>query len=213
MRDIALKVPLVIQRNKFDCSIASLQMLLQYYGKDISYDELKSRLNIYVNKNERHIEASAILSAEEGFNVHFINHNKTVLGDTLQNLTEKDLAKFKSAYAECKEGNNEFKKTKIKLTIEFIKKGGHLSTAEPDFNLLTGALTIGNPIILCVKVSTLRSDADLKGNHYIVITGIQNKKLVINDPSPKYKSPYIMDMEIIISAWNQTDSYALWIEK
>jgi len=212
MKNIKLNVPLITQTNDYDCSIASLKMLLKYYGKDIEYGDLKNRLSKYVNREERHIEASAILLSELGFQVYFVNYNKTVLGDDLRNLTEKDLSTFRAALDDSKDSINEFKKTKIKLAIDFIEKGGHILTSPPNLDLLIGFLEKENPVILCVKLSILRGKTEITGNHYVVLTGIENNKFLINDPSPNFSKPYSIDREIIEEAWNKTGSYALWVE-
>lgn len=213
MKQVKLNVPLIAQIDNYDCSIASLKMLLEFYGNYIEYEDLKNRLTQYVNKKERHIEASAILLVELGYQVYFVNYNKTVLGDNLLNLTEKDLPTFKSALDSIKESGNEFKKTKIKLATDFIEKGGHISTFPPDPNLFIDSLSRGNPVILCVKLSILRNSSEAKGNHYIVLTGVENDDLLINDPSPNFDKPYRVNREIVESAWNPTGSYALLIKK
>lgn len=158
MSDIKLNIKRIEQKDNFDCSPACVVMIMSFYGDEISVSELETKLSDYVNKDERHIEASVIFLLEQGYDVFLQNYNQKVLGDNLINLTEEDQSKFEEEFNNLSEEKS-FKRTKLDFTLKFIKNGGKLSTSKSNIEVIEKNLEKERPIIVVVNNAEFRQNS------------------------------------------------------
>lgn len=207
-----LNVKRVEQTKDFDCSLGCVAMIMNFYGEDINLQNLQEELSGYVNKDERHIEASAIFLLKQGYEVFFQNYNLRVLGDNLTDRIEKDIDKFQNELNNLS-GEDPFKKTKLKLALEYIQKGGKLSTFKPTIQIIKDNLEKGTPVIVGVNNAELRQNTEIEGNHYVVVSGIDDEEFIITDPSPNFPEPYKVKKDTLEKAWYKMGAYLLVAHK
>lgn len=200
-----LEVPLIQQREgSYHCQVATLLMVLQYFGDNTSYDELLEELAPYLLSGGMHNQGAAIFMCKRGYRTFFAHHDLGVLSPDIENISEKDIEILEKALAETPEDEkNAYRREKLLLDIEYIKSGGLYSSKLPNFSLVDGYLEKGIPVIFgAVRNKGLHlKPATGEGNHAIVITGKEGESYFINDPSPNSPGQYTISKNRLLHAW------------
>lgn len=208
---IDLKVPLFQQDNDKYCSLVCVQMLMHYFGDKISLNDLTREVNL-IDSDEIHIENAAIFASKRGYETYFYHYNTSVIDKEIVDIKEKDIKTLEDKLGSLQETDG-FRKNKLTLNIEYIKTGGHLSTSLPTLELIDKNLSEKIPTIISIKNQVWQLSPTNNSNHYIVVTGKDSDKYLINDPSPKQTKPYWVDENLLLLAWYKTGVYALFIKK
>jgi len=204
-----LFVPLIQQTDDFDCSIAALKMVMDYWNDPVPQPKLKQDLSEWINKEERHIQGAAIYLAKRGYEVWFTHHDPGVIDKTTENINESEKEKLSEVLKNSSEKTSDFRKKKVQLDIEYTESGGHYSTSIPTLDTLDANIKNGIPIIICVNVRVWSSNPNANTNHYVVVIGKENDDYIVNDPSPKVKNSYKVNENKLLMAWYVTGAYTL----
>jgi hypothetical protein len=200
-----LELPLIQQREgSYHCQVATLLMVMSYFGDKVDYDDLLEDLKSYILDGGMHNQGAIIYLRKRGYNTFFAHHDPGVLSPEIENITEKDIAALEAALVEAPDDDkNAYRKEKLALDIEYIKTGGMYSTKLPDLKLIDEYLEKNIPVVLGAvrnKALSLNPTAS-EGNHAIVITGKEGDKYFINDPSPKSQGQYSLHKDRLLHAW------------
>lgn len=211
-RKILLDVPLVKQPlGSIECSIASLKMVLEYYGDNTPYTDLVKSLSEWINEEERHIQGVAIYLVKRGYDVKFSHYD--LLDEETENLTEKDSGVLEGKLKTVPdEKGNKFRRKKISLDLEYIKAGGKYSTKLPDLSLIENALSEKTPVIVVVNLRIFLLDPTRTNNHSVVIIGEEDDYYIVNDPGHAKEGQYKVSKMRLLMAWYRCGAYALVIK-
>lgn len=200
-----LDVPLIKQREEsYHCQLATLLMIMEYFKDGVSYDELLEHLNKYVLEDGMHNQGPAIYLLERGYDVFFGHHDLGVLTPEIENITEKDVNQLEEVLNTIPgDDKNEYRKEKLSLDIEYIKKGGKYSTKLPTLTLIDEYLEKDIPVVLgAVRNKGLHLDPVASNkNHAVVVTGMNDNEYYVNDPSPKSEGQYSINKDRLLHAW------------
>ena len=200
-----LNVPLIQQREgSYHCQVATTLMILEFLGEPLSYDELLQELDSYMLEGGMHSQGPALFFVQKGYKTLFAHHDLDMLDPSIENCTEKDVAKLESKLAELEVNEkNGYRIEKLKLDIEFIKNGGMYSSKLPSLQLVDEFLEKGIPVVLSgVRNKGLHLNPIAgNGNHSIVIVGKEDDSYLINDPSPKTDGEYRISSDRLLHAW------------
>ena len=147
---IKLNVPIYKQKRKDRaCGFICLQMLLDYYGKKLTYDEIikLARLDPKIGCWWAQMASVAL---DLGLKTELINYN-------LSNIYDTDIAKLKGKkLIERLKGQkrkiDKMYRPEIRYDIEMIKKGGKLTLKIPKKEDLVNWLKKRIPPILSIKI-------------------------------------------------------------
>lgn len=200
-----LAVPLIRQREgAYHCQLATLLMITEYFGDSIEYDALLKDLEKYTLEDGMHNQGPAIYLLEKGYNVFFGHHDLGVLSPELEDITERGVGRIESVLAGLPEDDkNAYRREKLILDLEYIKKGGQYSTHLPTLELVDEYLEKGVPVVLgAVRNKGLHLDPLAgNGNHAVVVVGKDKNGYYINDPSPKSEGQYVVSKDRLLHAW------------
>ena len=206
-----LNIPLIQQREgSYHCQVATTLMILEFLGEPLSYDELLKQLDPYMVEGGMHSQGPALLFVKKGYKTLFAHHDLDMLDPSIENCTEKDLAKLESKLAELEVNEkNAYRIEKLKLDIEFIKNGGLYSSKLPNLQMVDEYLEKGIPVVLSgVRNKGLHLNPTAgPGNHSIVITGKEEDFYLVNDPSPKTKGEYNISSDRLLHAWYNSGTH------
>ncbi|PIR87844.1 MAG: hypothetical protein COU10_02400 [Candidatus Harrisonbacteria bacterium CG10_big_fil_rev_8_21_14_0_10_45_28] len=200
-----LKVPLIQQREgSYHCQVATTLMILEFLQDSMSYDELLSALDPYLLDDGMHSQGPALFFRKRGYETFFAHHDLGMLDSSIENCTEKDVAKLEERLASLERNEkNVYQIEKLTLDIEFIKNGGHYSSSLPKLTMIDDYLDKGLPVVLSgVRNKGLHLNPTAgNGNHSIVIVGKEDDIYFVNDPSPKTDSEYSIHRDRLLHAW------------
>lgn len=210
-RGIWLDVPLIRQADSFDCSIASLQMIMRYWGDMVDYKVLIRDLSPWINEKEKtHIQGVGIYLAKRGYEVHLNYHDTNVIDKAIDGVTESDKTRLVEALKKIPDNDlTQFRRKKLSLDIEFIESGGTYNNEIPTLALIDSNLENKIPVIICVKLQIWKSNPDIKNNHSVVIVGKEGDEYIINDPGSNITGPYRVHKDKLLMAWYACGAYTL----
>lgn len=209
MREIILGVPLMNQpKGSFHCNVASMRMLLAYYGDKYSHEELLQHFPEIDQTQVGVSPTTALLMVKEGFEVSY----SMFQGDLLKNYphlkgkTDKDLELFKEHLNYLvSEPNSQRQWEKI---IKFIEAGGKFLIKQLNTKDLDSFIESKLPVRVGVKNSIFYSNPQNDGKHAVVISGMKDDQYLINDPAPRFTEPYWINKNILKEAWHANGSVA-----
>ncbi len=209
-----LKVPTRKQKkNSLHCGVACLQMVMEFFGDKISYNDLVKQLKVYKGKGIYTTDLG-ILAMKYSYNTLVVYNKSEVLDKTTENLTEKDIRKLNRYLKKLKESKKPFRRIlQIKKDTEFIEAGGKYSTKLPNLDLINKHLKKRFPVIVCLNNRALRSDPDRKSNHFVVVIGKEGNYYIVNDPSTNAKDQYKIERDKLLQAWYLAGAFTLVIYK
>ena len=200
-----LNVPLIQQREgTYHCQVASLLMVMAYFGDTVSYDELLLELAPYFDEKGMHNQGASIYLRKRGYETLFAHHDIEMLTPEIENLTEVDIQLLEKSFEETpKDEKNEYRKMKLTLDKEYIQAGGKYSSKLPTLDLIDEYLERGIPVVLGAvrnKALHLKPTAG-QGNHAVVVIGKEGDEYLINDPSPQSEGQYFIHKDRLLHAW------------
>ena len=209
---IKLNVPLYKQKRKDKaCGFICLQMVLDYYGKKLSYDEIIKlvKTNLFAQ--------TALVALDLGFKTEIINYN-------LSKIYDADIADLKGTklIERLKKQKRKIDKQiypEINYDIEMIEKGGKLTLKIPKKEELINWLKKGIPPILSVKMGPFYGEVPSKtrrktlDQHAIVVYGYDGKNFLVHDPHPRKDAIKKLPEDLLIYSWYRGKAYTLLIDK
>lgn len=177
---------------------------MAYNGEDVSHENIIKNFPEIDNTRTGITPMTARFLVERGYKVSYFSHQKDLLGESLENKTEKDIELFKMKVLSLDPDSNI--KQQWEQIIKYIESGGNFSTKEQTIKDIDGFVEGGIPVRVGVKPSILLDDPQYKFNHAIVIAGMRTDKYLINDPSPKSPKPYWVKKEKLLDAWRSNGS-------
>ncbi len=175
-----LSVPLVRQdKGSSDCGVASIAMILEYYGIKKSIDELKKDIPLFKGVGTYTPELGLYLLSQN-FEVEIVTMNPHLFNASFKNASKKKtLTHLKKKHEKMK--GKEMKKC-IEFFIKFIEAGGKLTVRVPNAEDIKEEIRNKRPLVVQLT-SDFLSTAYLGFNfHYNVVTGLDKKKVYVNDP-------------------------------
>ena len=176
-----LNVALIRQaKNSRDCGIAGLYMILNYYGINSSISELKKEIEI--DEFGTYAPQLGSYLIKHGFNVEISNLNPRLF--TRQNMgnSKKDLINnFNEVLKKCKTKRD---RKVMKYFIRFLSDGGKVTPKIPDKKDIISEIRNKRPITALLTTNFLLGSKPNLNSHFNVITGIDDKKIYVNDPLP-----------------------------
>ena len=214
---IKLNVPLFKQKTKdMACGFICLQMVLAYYGKKITYNEILklAKLDSYVGC--WHVQMACV-ALDLGFKTELINYN-------LSNIYDADIAglKEKKLIERLKKQKRKIDKKfqpEIKYGIEMIKKGGKLKLQIPVKENLIDWLKKGMPSILSVKIGPAygclpsKTRKEMLDQHAIIVYGYDGENFLIHDSSPSKIALKKLPEDLLLYSWYRGKAYTLLVSK
>jgi|AntRauTorcE11897_2_1112592.scaffolds.fasta_scaffold01093_1 ABC-type bacteriocin/lantibiotic exporter with double-glycine peptidase domain len=195
----------------FTCSLACLEMIMDYYGDHVLHKRLVDDLKEWINEDEVHLEGVGLYLVKRGYNVHFIHHSPGVITTQLDNITEKDKVALREALDQAPDHDKaQFYRRKLSLGIDYIESGGQYSTTIPTLKLLDNNIENDILTMICVSNDTWVSDPKVSSNHYVVVRGKKSNKYVVNDPGSGREDTYYIDADRLLMAWYRTGAYTLY---
>ena len=211
-----LKIPTKKQKKKsLHCCIVCLQMVMEYFGREVSLEEILEQIKVYKNIGTWLADEGKV-ALKYGFNVFFCHHNSYILDKDTENLSEKDVNKLKKYLKEikrkkCKEPG--YKTREIRKNIEYIGLGGKFSTKVPNLDLINRFLKRQIPVIVALNTNSLDGKPDKRSGHCVVIIGKERNDYIINDPRSEFLKPYKLNKDKLLQAWYLRGAYLLALYK
>ena len=168
------------------------------------YDDLLQALDPYMQDGGMHSQGPALFFRRRGYETFFTHHDLDMLDPSIENCTEKDVAKLEACLAGLeKNEKNQYRIKKLTLDIEFIKQGGRYSSSLPKLELIDEYLKKEMPVVLSgVRNKGLHLNPIAgNGNHSIVVVGKEGDSYFVNDPSPKTAGEYSIHKDRLLHAW------------
>ena len=214
---IKLSVPIFKQKRKdHACGFICLQMVLAYYGKKLTYDEIIkcAKIDSYVGCWHAQMACTAL---DLGFKTELINYN-------LSNIYDTDIIDLKGnrLIERLKKQKRKIDKKfhpEIKYDIEMIKKGGRLKLKIPEKGDLINWLKRGIPPILSIKIGPVYGEVPTENRrrmldqHAIVVYGYDGKNFLIHDSSPRKYAIQKLPENLLVYSWYRGKAYTLLISK
>lgn len=197
------------------CGFISLQMVLAYYGKKLTYEEIVklAKFDPWVGT---WFAQTANVALDLRFKTELVNYNLSniydrdiagLVGNTLIKRLQAQKGKIKKSYY-----------PEIKYDIEMIKKGGKFTLKIPTKDDLISWLKKGIPPILSVKVGPAYGEVPAKtrktlDQHAIVVYGYDGKNFLIRDPHPGKDAIQKLSDDLLMFSWYGGKGYTLLIRK
>jgi len=176
-----IEVPFYKQTTVLNCGPMALRMVLDYFGEDLSIEELEKITEIKNGKGLWSIQL-AIASSELGYKAEFYSKN---LSSDQENL-EMD---FYKKYAE---GALSFLQAAHKKALEV---GANVSETRVSLKELLGKLSADKLIIVLLDWNVVRGEKE-KGyqGHFVPVVGYDEENVYVHnqgskDPRPFYEIP------------------------
>ncbi len=176
-----LKVPLFRQKKDTnDCGIVGIQMILHYYGDNISYEELKS--NLKTDNIGTYMPQLGVYLLKKGYEVEIVTLNPKLF--TLSDKgKEKDLEFILERFEMLKNNSkSEQDKKTIDYFVEYLKVGGKIKIKMPSKEDIDEEIKQNRPVCALLTTNFLYGEKPVFNFHFNVITGLENDKIYANDP-------------------------------
>ncbi len=212
-----LNVPLHKQKKKDNaCGFICLQMVLDYYGKKLTYNEIIKLARLDPNVGCWWAQMASV-AIDLGLKADLINYN-------LSNIYDADIAKLrgKNLIERLKRQKGKIDKMywpEIKYDAEMIRKGGKLTLKIPKKEELIDWLRKGIPPILSIKIGPAYGGVPPKARrkildqHGVVVYGYDGKDFLIHDPSPNKWALKKLPDDLLVYSWYGGKAYSLLIHK
>lgn len=211
-----LNVPVIKQQNRRGCGPASLSMILQYFGRNYSEEQIIKALGgILLDKKLKKKGTLAIDNAlfarSLGFQVHCYSYDNQILKPEFINLSKPELKnKFKEL---LKQEDYPLSKKILETYIKLIDSGVDFKIKMPRLVDIKNFLKQKIPVMLAVRTRALYEDSkwSFGSGHYIVISGFDKDKFDYNDPALGKAGKIDGDKLIFALSNNAMDSTAYLI--
>lgn len=175
-----LDVPLILQeKGSVDCGATCVQMVLAYYGKHKTLQQLQSKLNY--SKVGTSIYDNGCLLLQEGFHTTVVTAQPLLFPpEMLRSLkTDNDTLLYIQSELKRKRAQK-----KILKTFEtYLLEGGQVTLQIPTFRHLKEAIDQDHPVIALMYAQSLgRNEGKY---HFVVVSGYRDDEVFINNPWPE----------------------------
>ena len=206
-----LEVPESEQEEDKGCGPAVLQMVLKYYGVDISQEKIIEKHG-GLTKWGSYTVGLGLIAQQLGFEV-------TCYSYFLHKMSHKDFDKDKkvllsSLDEKIEDEEDEYWERELETFKKFIEEGNDIVFDIPRSSEIKSHLREGRPVIIALNSSSLfERDIDLDLGHYVVLTGYENGKFLLNDPENRIEE--IEEERLIFASSNnvfESSAYMLIVE-
>jgi uncharacterized protein YvpB len=168
------------QQTPMGCFIASLQIVLNFWNENISYQEIDKAL-LKDDKGGSYLTELAWLGKTKGYQVDCYAYNLSLLDPKDSTLSETELLiKLEDRYKEYK---SEWHKTLCASTIRCVKAGVNYIMKKPSLDDMKSYLNKSIPLIVTVNFTALyNKKGDPFAGHDVILIGIEKKKVYYIDP-------------------------------
>lgn len=170
-----LDIPKLKQHNSFSCGHASLFMVMKYYDKNMSEENIKANMVTVFPPEKNTVLTIDIAEAaiKMGYRADTFCYWLTQFKES-NNLMDvaKKIVEMK------KEGP--IKKAMEKI-IFLLQSGIKYEMKVPSIKMITDFIDRKIPIIITVNSAVLNNKEQLNDSHFIVVTGYDNKFFYYND--------------------------------
>ena len=176
-----INVPLIRQpKGSKDCGIAGLAMIYAYYKKNKTFEDLKKEITIYDIGTYAPQLGSHLI--KDGFKVKITTYHPGLVCKAFKEVSQKEiydeLLKLKESY------KDEKNKMVIQFFLDFINNGGEIEIKIPSKEDLIEELNNKRPIGVLMTTGVLYGNKPLFNFHFVIVTGIEDNKIIVNDPMP-----------------------------
>lgn len=176
-----LNIPSIRQKQKEECGITCLAMLLNFYNFPENIDELRKKIKIYPWVWIFTPQLWCYL-LKKWFKVEIISLNQHIFTLKDKKKSQKDL--LKHFWILLKQAKNVHNKRSLKFFLEFIKLWGKINISIPSERDIQEEISNNRPIIALMTSNFLIATMPWFNFHFNLITGIDNKYIYANDPLP-----------------------------
>jgi len=174
-----LDVPLYLQKKgSVDCGIICTQMILEYYGIQELFSDLKNKLN--VDEVGLYAPQIGIYFLENGFSVELVTQHPGLFTIRDQGTSQVEISKrFEDLISNSKSDQD---KKVLNFFLKYQEHGGKIDVKIPDMTDIMGEIKNNRPLITLFTshfLTELNPDFDF---HYNVITGFDKRYLYLNNP-------------------------------
>lgn len=176
-----LDVPLVLQTNgSVDCGLAGMAMVLQYFGKDDTLDDLKQ--DIPVDKVGTYAPQLGSYLLGRGFDVEIVTMHPKLFTLADQAMTQHAILERMLSLLET--ARDEQNKKTLAFFIEFLERGGNIRVGIPGPEHVAEEIKAKRPVCALLTTNFLKGSRPGLNYHFVVITGIDDQSIWYNDPLP-----------------------------
>lgn len=208
-KGINLNIPLVQQIGMQDCGIASLKMMLDYYGIQKTYDEVKKAIPLYRNNYGSNLMDISLFALKSGlkneawaFDHWFMDeaNNETPSLDYFLKLEEKvKNSNFK---------NKNRRLFEIDRVINLLDNGGVIKIKPLTKEIIDRALKEGNLVFLICFSGSMYDTHRVSDYHMIIVHGMTGNNYLVKDPNRHFKLEKI-NKDKLLAAHHQASSFGI----
>ncbi len=205
-----LNVPLVRQpKNSSECGIASVAMLLEYYGVPCEYEKLRGQFKI-TDWGTASPQLGLWL-LQHGFEVEIVTMHPALFNSKIKPRTKEGMLRhLKSLRPAMKKPDS---KLVLGYFIKFVEAGGKILPKVPGIDDIKSEISAKRPLIALLTHWFLHKTKEPCFTfHFNVVTGIDDKSIYVNDPdwnSPGGKSKHDIQeylYAVYASAYGEIDN-------
>lgn len=181
-RDYLVKIKPLKQPDPMACSITCLRMILDYYGCEVSQDEVYKFIVRATPEGGSFLSEIGRFANKVGFQVDLLAYN-SYLTDPKDALLPQDRLLKKLEKILAKSNRDKYYDLMLESTVKAIKEGVNYIIRKPNFEMIKSYLSKKVPISVRVNYATLHDEqGDPFESHDIVICGIKNSLVYYIDP-------------------------------
>jgi hypothetical protein len=213
-----LNVPYIRQEKK-TCGPSSLQQVLNYYGDPTSLSEILANVKMFPSGTPP--SYLALGAKKLGYKTKLISFDVDYVDPSWKNASKKEIAeKLRKRLPTLKDKSA---KMRTRGLLTALKGGVDLEIQIPSEKILIGYLKGGIPPIITLSYNVLHNykrkfndkQDDVKGHpsgHYVVVSGYDDKNLIITDPSRRLGGTLKVPKEKLIFSWFFRGGWILIVE-
>ena len=161
------------------CGIACLNMILKYYGIDVSFDKLKNEvepdsLGTYAPQLGSYL-------IKNGFDVEIVSMHPALFTNKDKGKNPDEMMVHLNDLFDCLK--SERNKKALRYFIDFLKMGGTIKVKIPCKDDINGEINEKRPLLALMTSNFLVGAKPNFDFNFNVVTGIDDKYVYVNDPS------------------------------
>lgn len=173
-------VPLIRQeKNSSDCGIVCIAMILKYYGIKKSIEEIKKDVDVFKGVGTYMPQLGSYFLSHN-FDIEIVTMNPHLFNSSFKNASQKKIRTHLETL--LNETTKTERKTSLKFFIDYMKSGGKITVKIPTIEDMKNELKHKQPLISLLTTQVLYKKKIGFNFHYQVITGVDKKSVLVNDP-------------------------------
>lgn len=174
-----LDVPLFRQeKDSKDCGIICVQMILAFYKKERSFQEIKNAIEVH--EEGTYIPQLGSYLLKNGFDVEIMTLHPGLF--TLQDIgASQEMIRERIEYLQTT-ATAEWDKKALQYFQEYLALGGILTPKIPDKKEIRKSVDKQEPVIVLLTSNFLTESKPTVNFHFNVITGYTDAEILHNDP-------------------------------